>query len=222
MKHSALCVCSYHGEAHEYQPGHGSRRRSGERARHPADDRHRPPGAARGGRSRTSCTARRARLRGPLARVPRCDAAACRPHGVTELADTSAWSWSRRRAYPDLRRAFDGALIDGELATCDMVRLELLHSARSASEFAEIREELTALPDCPIDKTQWDRALCVYEQLSAQGGTFQRSVKHPDLLIAAAAEAAGVAVLHYDEEYDRIASITGQPTRWLAPAGSLR
>jgi predicted nucleic acid-binding protein len=141
---------------------------------------------------------------------------------VTELADTSAWSWSRRRAYPQLRRAFDGALVAGELATCDMVRLELLHSARSGEEFAEIREELAALPDCPIETPQWERALWVYEQLSAQGGTAQRSVKHPDLAIAAAAEAAGVAVLHYDEDYERIAAITGQPTRWLAPAGSLR
>ena len=141
---------------------------------------------------------------------------------MTELADTSAWSWSRRRGYPELRRAFDEALVDGELATCDMVRLELLHSARSAVEFAEIRQELAALPDCPIGKDQWNRALWVYEQLSAQGGTSQRSVKHPDLLIAAAAEAAGIAVLHYDEDYDRIAAITGQPTRWLAPPGTLR
>jgi predicted nucleic acid-binding protein len=141
---------------------------------------------------------------------------------VTELADTSAWSWSRRRGYPELRRAFDEALVEGDLATCDMVRLELLHSARSATEFAEIREELGALHDCPIDKPQWERALWVYERLSAQSGTAQRAVKHPDLLIAAAAEAAGVTVLHYDEDYERIAAITGQPTRWLAPAGSLR
>jgi predicted nucleic acid-binding protein len=141
---------------------------------------------------------------------------------LIELADTSAWSWSRRRAYPELRYAFDKALVDGELATCDMVRLELLHSARSATEFAEIREELAALPDCPIGKDQWERALQVYERLSAQGGASQRSVKHPDLLIAAAAEAADVTVLHYDEDYDRIAAITGQPTRWLAPKGTLR
>jgi predicted nucleic acid-binding protein len=141
---------------------------------------------------------------------------------LTELADTSAWSWSRRRAYPELRYAFDEALVDGELATCDMVRLELLHSARSATEFEEIRQELAALSDCPIEKDQWNRALWVYEQLSAQGGTSQRSVKHPDLLIAAAAEAADVSVLHYDEDYDRIAAITGQPTRWLAPKGILR
>jgi predicted nucleic acid-binding protein len=141
---------------------------------------------------------------------------------LTELADTSAWSWSRRRAYPELRHAFDEALVDGELATCDTVRLELLHSARTRAEFVEIRRELGALPDCPIENEQWSRALWVYEQLSARGGASQRSVKHPDLLIAAAAEAAGVAVLHYDEDYDRIAAVTGQPTRWLAPKGTLR
>jgi predicted nucleic acid-binding protein len=141
---------------------------------------------------------------------------------LTELADTSAWIWSRRRAYPPLRHAFDTALVDGELATCDMVRLELLHSARNADEFAEIREELAALPDCPIGKDQWNRALYVYEELSGHGGAHQRSVKHPDLLIAAAAEAAAVTLLHYDEDYDRIAEITGQPMRWLAPMGSLR
>jgi predicted nucleic acid-binding protein len=141
---------------------------------------------------------------------------------LTELADTSAWVWSRRPAYPELRHAFDAALVDGELATCDMVRLELLYSARDPVEFAEIRDELAVVPDCPIGKQHWERALSVYEQLSVRGGLHQRSVKHPDLLIAVAAEAAGVAVLHYDEDYDRIAEITGQPTRWLAPAGSLR
>jgi predicted nucleic acid-binding protein len=78
---------------------------------------------------------------------------------LIELADTSAWSWSRRRAYPELRYAFDRALDDGELATCDMVRLELLHGARNPTEFAEIREELAALSDCPIDKDHWKRAL---------------------------------------------------------------
>jgi predicted nucleic acid-binding protein len=141
---------------------------------------------------------------------------------VTQLADTSAWIWSRRTAYPRLRDEFDTALIEGEIATCDMVRLELLYSARNSDDFAAIREELSELPDCPIAQEQWERALWVYERLSERGGAHQRSVKHPDLLIAAAAEAAGVTVLHYDEDYDRIADITGQPTHWLAPSGSLR
>ena len=42
-----------------------------------------------------------------------------------------------------------------------------------------------------------------------------------DLVVAAAAEAAGLAVLHYDADYDRIAALTQQPTEWVAPAGTL-
>ena len=102
-----------------------------------------------------------------------------------------------------------------------MVRLELLYSARNADEFGELRDELAALVDCPVGKAQWSRALWVYERLAAQGGAHQRSVKHADLLIAAAAEAAGLTVLHYDEDFERIAEITGQSTRWLADRGGL-
>ncbi|MGH3266938.1 MAG: PIN domain-containing protein, partial [Trebonia sp.] len=68
----------------------------------------------------------------------------------------------------------------------------------------------------------WARALEVYEQLSHQGGLHHRAVRHPDLRIAAAAESANIPVLHYDEDYDRIAAITGQDVQWLAPRGSLR
>ncbi len=103
-----------------------------------------------------------------------------------------------------------------------MVRLELLHSTRSATEFTSLRSDLDALLDCPIGVEQWTRALGVYELLARQGGVHHRAVRHPDLLIAAAAEAAGIPVLHYDEDYDRIAGITGQDVQWLAPRGTLR
>jgi predicted nucleic acid-binding protein len=139
-----------------------------------------------------------------------------------ELADTTAWVWSRRPGAEELRERFDAALEDGEIAICDMVRLELLYSAKNGTDFLEIREDLDSLPDCPIGKKEWDRAIAVYEQLARRGGRHQRSVKHADLLIAAAAESAGVAVLHYDEDFDRIADVTSQPVRWLAPGGSLK
>jgi predicted nucleic acid-binding protein len=137
-----------------------------------------------------------------------------------ELADTSAWVWTRAAA-AELRAAFDQDVIEGRVATCDMVRLELLYSARNATEFTSLRSELDALPSCPIDVDQWQRALEVYEQLLRQGGLHHRAVRHPDLLIAAAAEAGGIPVLHYDEDHERIAAITGQEVRWLAPRGSL-
>jgi predicted nucleic acid-binding protein len=137
------------------------------------------------------------------------------------LADTSAWVVSRRTDQPDLRAWFDGDLVDGEIATCDMVKLELLYSARNRHELDALAAELDALPDCPVEKPQWRRALEVYAALAAQGGAHQRQVKHADLLIAAAAESAGVEVLHYDEDYERIAAVTGQPHRWVASRGSV-
>ncbi len=139
-----------------------------------------------------------------------------------ELVDTSAWIWSRRPDHPELRREFDELLHQDLVATCDMVRLELLYSARNGHEFDELRDDLGVLPDCPIGPSEWQRAIDVYGQLADSEGAHQRSVKHPDLLIAAAAESAGIALVHYDEDYERIAAVTGQPHRRLAPAGSLR
>lgn len=137
-----------------------------------------------------------------------------------ELADTSVWAISRRRTQTSLREWFDDAVTDGMVATCDMVRLELLYTARNREEFRGLRAGLEALPDCPIGRPEWRRALDVYGQLAAQGGAHQRSVPHPDLLIAAAAEAQGIALVHYDADFDRIAAITGQPMRWVLPRGS--
>lgn len=138
-----------------------------------------------------------------------------------ELADTSAWWVADREPTRAVREDFDRRLVTGELATCDMVRFELLHSARNGREMAELVAELAVVPDCQIGKAEWRRALWVYQRLGDQGGAHHRAVGYPDLLIAAAAESAGATVLHYDEDFDRIAAVTGQPTRWIAPRGSL-
>ncbi|MDQ6928362.1 MAG: hypothetical protein M3159_06825 [Actinomycetota bacterium] len=64
-----------------------------------------------------------------------------------------------------------------------------------------------------------DRAMAVQDALAERSQ--QRGAKIADLLIAAAAEAAGLVVLHYDHDFDLIAEITGQPTDWILPAGSV-
>lgn len=138
-----------------------------------------------------------------------------------QLADTSAWGWSRRTDQPLLRWSFDWMMEAGSIATCDMVRFELLRVARNRGEFAAREAGLADLPDSPITTFEWKRALFVYGELARQGGAHQRSVGYADLLIAAAAEAAEIPVLHYDEDFERIAAITGQAHRWLAPPGSL-
>lgn len=136
------------------------------------------------------------------------------------LADTSAWVWTRAVG-GRLRAEFDQEVIAGEIAICAIVKLELLYSARNPTEFIALRADLDSLPDCPVGTEQMRRALDVYGLLANLGGLHQRSVRHPDLLIATAAEAADIPILHYDEDYDRIAAITGQPAEWLAPRGTL-
>jgi predicted nucleic acid-binding protein len=138
---------------------------------------------------------------------------------MRQLADTTAWHLSRR--VPELRGPFDLKTVSGEIGTCPIVTLELLQSARNGHEFDERRVEMGELPQFPIAAREWARAIDVYRELAHQGGAHQRSVGHADLLIAAAAESAGVELLHYDEDFDRIAAITDQPTRWIVPRGSL-
>ena len=48
-----------------------------------------------------------------------------------------------------------------------------------------------------------------------------QGIGFPDLLIAAVAERERVTILHYDSDYDLIAKVTGQPTQWVAPRGSI-
>ena len=140
---------------------------------------------------------------------------------MATLADTSAWAWSRKAGSNPLRQRFDERLLDDAIGTCAMVKLELLYSARNVAEFRERRAQLDLLDDCPIGPDEWSRALDVMDALAGKGGMHHRSVKSADLLIAAAADAAGVAILHYDEDYARIAEVTGQPIEWLAPRGTL-
>jgi hypothetical protein len=41
------------------------------------------------------------------------------------------------------------------------------------------------------------------------------------VLIAAAAQDAGIGVLHYDHHYDRLAEVLHFPSVWIAPPGGL-
>ena len=128
--------------------------------------------------------------------------------------------WSRK-APADVRQDFDQRVLDDRIATCELVTFELLVSARNGDELRQKRGSLSGLPQCAIDAIVWRRALDVYQLLGDQGGAHHRQVNPADVIIAAAAELAGFGVLHYDQHFDRIAAVTRQPTRWLAPQGSL-
>lgn len=132
--------------------------------------------------------------------------------------DTSAWQHSTA---PMVAQRWQVALDADRLAICDQVRLEILFSARSADDYDALAEELGGLRMIPSDAATFQRALDVQRRLAHVGGLHHRSVKIADLLIAAASEAFGAVVWHYDADFDRIAAVTGQPTEWITPRGSL-
>lgn len=59
-----------------------------------------------------------------------------------------------------------------------------------------------------------DRAVEVQLALAERG--HHRAASIPDLLIAATAELAQLAVLHLDKDFELIAEVTGQPVERLA------
>ncbi len=99
--------------------------------------------------------------------------------------------------------------------------MELLWSARDGADFQSTEEALLACPWYPVEAADWVEARRVFRELAERGPLHHSQVKIPDLLIAAVAARNGLAVLHYDSDFEVIASVTGQPIRWAAPRGSL-
>lgn len=107
----------------------------------------------------------------------------------------------------------------GLLARCGLTDLEFGVSARSSADHQEFGiSRGDALEYLVVPDTVWERAWQVQEALTDNG--LHRSVKVPDLIIAAIAEHHRVSVMHYDHDFDRVAAITGQPVEWVVPAGS--
>lgn len=132
-----------------------------------------------------------------------------------ELVDTSALILALRD--PSVGRWLRDAVTANAVTICDQVALEYLRGARSQAEYDRFNAVLRAFPTIPIEPADWDRAREVFRELAGVSHGYQASVPIADALIAATAERHGLTVTHFDRDYDRIASVTGQPTRWVAP-----
>ena len=133
------------------------------------------------------------------------------------LADKSALA---RLPNPSVEKRLGPLILGGEIATCSIIELEVLYSARSHRELVQIRKEReAAFPNIEFAQVDFDRAIEVMAALAASG--HHRSAGIPDLLVAAVAERSGLAILHYDQDFDRIASVTGQKVEWVVKRGSV-
>ncbi len=133
------------------------------------------------------------------------------------LVDTSVLARSDR---PTVRERLGPVLRSGQAATCGVIALEILYSARGPEAIAERRLDLAqTFANIDISESDFGSAKDLLQELAARGR--HRSVGVADLVIASCAQRAGLALLHYDSDFDTIASVTGQPTEWVVPRGSV-
>lgn len=137
---------------------------------------------------------------------------------MTELFDTSALILAAR--HPGAAEALREAIDASTLAVTDIVVVEYLNGARNLAEYDRFAWSLGAAQQIRTEPEDWDRLRQVHRLLAASGPGHQRSVSVPDLVVAAVAERHGATLVHYDEDYDRIAALTGQPVRWVVTRGS--
>jgi predicted nucleic acid-binding protein len=137
--------------------------------------------------------------------------------GSVYLADTSVFVYQSRSLL--VQRRFEALLIEGRLAACQMSALEYLNNAADPRGYEALWGALHGQRWIDVTTEAMDRALEVHRQMATMSQ--HRNFRLPDLIIAATAELIGATVLHYDEDYERISKITGQPVEWVAPKGSL-
>lgn len=131
------------------------------------------------------------------------------------LADKSALE--QRRHSAEARLVLETLLVENLLASCHVVALEVLYSARNLRDYEMLQRDIAAIRWIPVSEPVMDRTMEVQYLLAKRG---QHRISLPDLMIAAAAEVVDAVLLHYDSDFDRIAAVTGQATKWIVPRGT--
>ena len=119
------------------------------------------------------------------------------------LVDTSAWVEFLRgtgSATAAEVRALVGG--DAEIATCDVIRMEVLAGARDRAHLADLRALLARCVNLPLEPEDYEAAASLYRTCRQNGETVRKLV---DCLIAASAIRHDVALLYLDADFDAIA-----------------
>ncbi|KAF0651524.1 MULTISPECIES: PIN domain nuclease [Streptomyces] len=132
------------------------------------------------------------------------------------LIDKSALA---RRNRPAVRARLDALDRDGLLAVCAPTEYEVLYSARGKPEALRLRTLLRGFDYLPCNDAEFERALEI--QTLALSAGFHRALSLADVLIAATAERHRATVLHYDGDFDMIASVCGLRAEWVVEPGAV-
>ncbi|MFC7546161.1 PIN domain-containing protein [Plantactinospora sp. GCM10030261] len=132
------------------------------------------------------------------------------------LLDKSAHELARRDM--GARRTFETMAITGVLATCAIVELEILYSARNPTDHRRLK---TYLRDQCVWLETSDHTLAAAVKLQESmlaAGMHRKPI--PDLIIAAVAADHDAVLVHHDHDFDDIAVVAPDlRTRWITPPG---
>jgi predicted nucleic acid-binding protein len=123
------------------------------------------------------------------------------------LADTSAWvEYLRATGSPVHRRLRKLIADEGELATTEVVTMELLAGETSPEGVARLRRLLGRFELLPVEGlADYEAAAELYHRCRAGGETVRNLT---DCLIAAVAMRHGATLLHRDHDFEVIAGHT--------------
>ena len=117
------------------------------------------------------------------------------------LVDSSVWVRVFRKAPPErLRRRMEELIQANAVATCDIVKLELLRGVGSEAEFSYAQAGLEGLPQLSTGPSEWSGAARLGFSLRQVGV----NIASPDLLVASVAISHGAALLHTDRHFELI------------------
>ena len=125
----------------------------------------------------------------------------------SSLIDSSAWIPLFRRnhpAAPRLRARIAQLQANGEAATTEPVKLELLRGARDAADYQQLKALLGSLTLLTVTPERWEEAAQLGFRLLRQHGI---TVPSADLIIAAVAMAHSATLVYRDGDFDLIAKV---------------
>lgn len=133
------------------------------------------------------------------------------------LVDNSAWA---RVHHAVVRDRLVALAADGELACAVPQALEILYSARNTVEWTATRDVLAAFTALPSSAASDGAARDLQESLLGAGKL--RAVGPTDLLIAGIALTHDATVVHYDADYEHLASVAPRFRQaWIVPRGTV-
>lgn len=130
------------------------------------------------------------------------------------LADTSAWMQARRDA--KARKLLLEAIERGDVRWCWPVRYELMVDARGSDGIAAAERTLESLREVPLDRSVQRAVLATMRELAAAGSHGAHRFPLTDLTVAAAAQHAGIDILHFDQHLERLGKHLGVESHWIS------